>query len=89
MNKQKLRILARTLALELAGYGLLVAAYAAFVAPRLEKPLAQLFNNDNLIVYAFAGLGLIVVQGLILDAVTSFLVSQLHLDRLSPADKEN
>jgi len=82
MNNQKLRILARTLALELAGYGLLVAAYAAFVASRLEKPLAQLFNNDNLILYAFVGLGVIVVQGLLLDAITSFLINQLHLDRL-------
>jgi len=87
MNKQKLRVLICTIALELTGYGLLVAAYTAFVAPWLEEPLAQLFNNDNLIVYAFVGLGLIVVQGMLLDAITSFLLNQLHLDRLSSTNK--
>jgi hypothetical protein len=81
MNKREIRTLIRNVVIELIGYGILVVAYAVLVAPLLEEPLARLFGN-NLIAYAFVGLGLIVAQGLILDVITSFLVNQLRLDRL-------
>ncbi len=81
MNKQEIRTLVRKVVIELIGYGLLVVVYAVFVVPLLEKPLARLFDN-TLIAYAFVGLGLVVVQGLILDVITSFLINQLHVDRL-------
>ena len=81
MNKPEIRKLIRNILIALAGYGVLVVAYVAFVAPLLVEPLAGLFEN-NLIAYALVGLGLIVAQGLVLDVVTSFLVNQLRLDRL-------
>ncbi len=81
MSEREIRTLIRNVVIELIGYGILVVAYAALVAPLLEEPLARLFGN-NLISYAFVGLGLIVAQGLILDVITSFLVNQLRLERL-------
>ncbi len=81
MNKREIRTLIRNIVIALIGYILLVVAYAVFVAPLLKGPLARLFDN-TLIAYAFVGLGLVVVQGLILDVITSFLINQLHVDRL-------
>ena len=81
MNRREMRNLIRNIVIELVGYGILVVVYAAFGVPLLAEPLARLFGN-NLIAYALAGLGLIVAQGLVLDVITSFLVSQLRLDRL-------
>jgi hypothetical protein len=81
MNRQKVRRLVRNLVIELMGYGLLVVAYSTLVAPLLEEPLVRFFDNA-LLAYTFVGLGLIVVQSLILDVITSFLINQLRLDRL-------
>jgi hypothetical protein len=81
MSKREICILVRNIVIALIGYGLLVVAYAVFVAPLLEEPLDHLFDN-TLTAYAFIGLVLVVVQGLILDGITSFLINQLHLDRL-------
>ena len=81
MNTQTWRKVIRDLLIELAVYGVLVVVYS-FVASRLlEMPLARLFHS-NLTVYAFVGLGLIVAQGLLLDAITSFMIDRLRLDRL-------
>lgn len=81
MNKQNLLVLLRDFVIELIVYGLLVVTYAAVVLRLLSKPLARLFHN-NLVVYAFATLGLIVVQGALLDVITSFILNQLRLERL-------
>ena len=81
MKKQEMQRLLRNLVIELIGYGLLIVAYSVVAQRLLSEPLARLFDN-NLVAYAFVGLGLIVAQGLLLDVITSFLLDQLHLDRL-------
>ena len=80
MNKQKTRVLLRNFVVELIVYGVLVAAYSVIVLRLLVKPLAQLFHS-NLGVFAFVSLALIVAQGVLLDALTSFLLDKLRLER--------
>ena len=76
------RELIRNFLIELAVYGVLLVIYF-FVALRyLAEPLARLFEN-NLLVYAFMGLGLIVVQAVFLEFITSFLFDFLGLHRLT------
>jgi len=68
----------RNLALELLVYGILVTAYALIVLRWVAQPLNQLFH-DNLVIYAFVGLFLIVAQGALLERITSFLLVRLGL----------
>lgn len=68
-------------AIELLIYGLLVVGYFYLILRLLNDMLARLFQS-NLHVYGLVGLGLIVAQGLLLEMVTSFIVNQLHLERL-------
>lgn len=81
MKEAQVRTLIRNFAIEVLVYAILVVAYFFLVLRFLGDPLAKLFSN-NLVVYAFVGLALIVVQGAVLEFVTSFLISQLGLDRL-------
>jgi hypothetical protein len=75
-------ILIRNFLVELIVYGVLLVVYF-FVALRyLSEPLAQLFDSD-LFVYAVIGLGLIVVQAVFLEFVTSLLFDFLGLHRLT------
>ncbi len=73
--------LATNFLVELILYCVLVVGYALFVLRVLGDFLTRLFNND-LVVYAFIGLGLIVAQGVVLDVVTTFLLNWLRLERL-------
>ena len=76
------RELVRNFVIELVVYGILLAIYF-FVALRyLAEPLSNLFDN-NLIVYAFIGLGLIVVQAVFLEFITSLLFDFLGLHMLT------
>lgn len=76
------RELVRNFIIELFVYGILIFIYF-FVALRfLAQPLAALFQS-NLIVYAVLGLGLIVIQSVFLEFVTSLLFDFLGLHRLS------
>jgi len=80
MNKQeKLRSL-RNIVIELLVYGALVTLYALGVLQFLADPLADLYEN-NLTLYAWAALALIVIQGVALEEVTSFLLNRLRLGR--------
>jgi hypothetical protein len=81
MKTTKLRTLIRGFAIEMIVYGILVALYSVLVLYLLGKPLSQLFG-DNLTAYAFISLALIVTQAVLLDFVTSFLLDQLHLERI-------
>jgi hypothetical protein len=65
---------------ELIVYGGLVALYAVSVLQFLADPLANLYE-DNLTLYAWVALALIVAQGVVLDGVTSFLLDRLRLAR--------
>jgi hypothetical protein len=62
-------------------YTALVVGYFLLVLRLLGEPLKKLFT-DHLTLYAFAALALIVVQGVVLEFLTSFLVSRLRLERL-------
>ena len=80
MDKQeKLRSL-RNIVIELLIYGTLVTLYALGVLQFLADPLADLYEN-NLTLYAWVALVLIVIQGVALEEVTSFLLNRLQLAR--------
>ena len=79
--KSKTRSLLRNFVIELTVYGVLVTAYVVVVLRLLGEPLARLFSS-NLTAYALTGLILILVQGVLLDIVTSFLLDRLRLGRL-------
>jgi hypothetical protein len=78
-RKSKL-LAARNLAVEIVIYGALVTVYALSVLQLLADPLANLYY-DNLTVYAFVALFLIVGQGVVLEEVTSLLLARLRLSR--------
>jgi vacuolar-type H+-ATPase subunit I/STV1 len=75
------RKLIRNFALELLVYAALVVGYFFLVLRFLADPLENLFAN-NLILYAFIALGLIVAQAVLLETVTSFVMGLLGLDQL-------
>jgi hypothetical protein len=81
MKNPKVRKLVINFAIELVVYGLLVLAYFLLVLRYLNEILTELYNN-NLITYAFLGLGLVVAQGVVLEFITSFIISKLRLERL-------
>jgi hypothetical protein len=70
----------RNLVVELIVYGILVTFYALGVLRFLADPLANLYY-DNLTLYAWVALFLIVGQGMVLEMVTSFLIDRLRLVR--------
>jgi hypothetical protein len=81
MKQEDLRALIRNFLIELAVYGALVLGYSLVVLRWLAEPLNKHFHS-NLLVYALLSLGLIVVQGAVLDVVTAFLLSLLPTERL-------
>jgi len=81
LGSRRVRTLIRNFAVEVLIYALLVVGYFVLVLRLLGEPLKKLFM-DNLTLYAFAALALIVVQGAMLELLTSFLVSRLGLERL-------
>ena len=80
MDKKNAVKMIRSIVVELVVYGGLVTLYAASVLQLLADPLTDLYN-DNLTLYAWVALALIVAQGVVLDAVTSFLLDRLRLAR--------
>lgn len=81
MKKYGMRILVRNFVIELIVYAILVVGYFLAVLRLLAEPLNRLFHS-NLVIYALLALGLIVAQGVVLEAVTAFLLEQLRLERL-------
>lgn len=81
MKDSKARKLIQDFVIEMVVYAVLVVGYFFLVLRLLAAPLYKLFNN-NLIVYAIAALVLIVAQGVLLEAVTSFIMGLLGLDQL-------
>jgi hypothetical protein len=74
------RILIRNFLIELGVYGGLMTVYYLIALRLLSTPLRDLFL-DNLILYAVAALVLIVVQGVLLESLTSYLLERLGLQR--------
>ena len=81
MEKRRRWRLVRDFGLELILYAILVVAYSVLVLRLLSGLLARLFHDDP-VAYAFIGLGLIVAQGILLDAITTFLLDRLKPGRL-------
>jgi hypothetical protein len=80
LHNSEIRRLIRGFAIEIAVYAVLVVGYFFLVLRFLAEPLAKLFDS-NLVAYAFIALLLIVVQGVALEVVTSFIISLLGLDK--------
>lgn len=80
MTEQTKRLI-RNFILELLIYGVLLVVYFLTILQFLDEPLYNLFNQ-NLWVYAGAALLLIVVQAVVLEWVTSFLIARLGLETL-------
>lgn len=81
MKQADVRTLIRNFAIEVLIYGVLVLGYFFLVLRYLGEPLEELYTS-NLVVYAFVALALIVIQGVVLEFVTSFLINRLGLERL-------
>jgi hypothetical protein len=81
LKNPEVRSLIRNFGIEVLVYAILVVGYFFLVLRFLGEPLEGLYAN-NLTLYAFVALGLIVVQGAVLEIVTSFLINRLGLDRL-------
>ena len=81
MKRLEIRRLIRNFAIEVLVYAALVLGYFLLVLQFLGQPLARLFS-DNLVLYAIVALLLIVAQGVVLEAVTSFIMGLLGLDQL-------
>lgn len=81
LDNSEIRKLIRGFAIEVAIYAVLVVGYFFLVLRFLAEPLARLFDS-NLVAYAFVALLLILVQGVALEAVTSFIISLLGLDKI-------
>ena len=79
-EKRQVRTLVRNFAIELVIYGTLVVGYSLVVFRWLGHHLEDLIHR-SLTMYAFAALGLIVAQGVLLDLFTSLLLDVLKLDR--------
>lgn len=80
-KNRRVRTVIRNFAIEVLIYGVLVVVYFLLVLRLLGEPLKRLFT-ENLTIYAVAALVLIVVQGALLELLTSFLVSRIGLERL-------
>ena len=80
MKNPDVKILLRNFAIELVIYSVLVIAYVYLALRLLAEPLEALFES-NLVVYAFLGLILILAQAVLLETVTTFIVSRLKLER--------
>jgi hypothetical protein len=81
VNNPKISALLRNFVIELVLYGGLMLVYFVIVLRWLGEPLVSLFL-ENPTLYAPIGLVLILLQGVALEAVTSFLVARLGLERL-------
>ena len=79
-TKPDLPRLIRNFLIELIVYGILLVIYFFAVLRFLGDPINNLYAN-NTVIYAIVGLGLIVLQAVALEAVTSYLIRLLQLDR--------
>ena len=80
-RRPKLRKLVRNFIIELVVYGILLVIYFFAVLQFLGGMLNNLYLH-NTTIYAVVGLALIVTQAVVLEAVTSYLIRLLRLDRL-------
>ena len=72
------RTLVRNLVIELVVYGILLTVYVIVVLQWFVIPLQETFHN-NLVLYSFLSLVLLVAQAVLLEQLTSFLLERLGL----------
>ena len=80
MKRMEPRTLFRNLLIEIIIYGILVFGYYLLVLRWLDDWLMTIFNT-NLVYYAFVGLGMIFIQAVLLDFVTSILMKFIKTDQ--------
>ena len=80
MKKMEPGILFRNLLIEIIIYSVLIFAYYLLVLRWLDDWLLMIFNT-NLVYYAIAGLGMIFIQAVLLDFITSYLMKLIKLDQ--------
>lgn len=80
MKKLEPKILFRNLLVEITIYSILIFGYYLLVLRWMGDWLMTMFNT-NLVNYSLIGLGLIFVQAVLLDFVTSFLMKYIKLDQ--------
>ncbi len=80
MKKLEPRKLFRNLLIEIIIYSALIFGYYMLVLRFLDDWLLSLFQS-GLVLYSFVGLGLIIIQAVLLDFVTSFLMKYINLDQ--------
>ena len=80
MKKMEPRILFSNLLVEIIIYSVLIFGYYLLVLRWMGDWLNNMFNT-NLVYYSLVGLGLIFVQAVLLDFVTSFLMKYIKLDQ--------
>lgn len=80
MKKLEPRKLFRNLLIEIIIYSALIFGYYMLVLRFLDDWLLSLLQS-NLVLYSFFGLGLIIIQAVLLDFVTSFLMKYIKLDQ--------
>lgn len=81
-NVPPFRQMLRNLMIEMLVYGVLLVGYLFIVLEYFADPLRKLFEQD-LPFYAVVGLGLIIVQAVLLEFITSLLFDFLGLNRLT------
>jgi hypothetical protein len=80
LSKKNLPKLIRKFLIEMAVYGVLLIIYFFAVLRFLGNFLTGWYNN-SLITYAVLALMLIVAQGVLLEALTSYLLKLLRLEK--------
>ena len=73
-------ILFRNLLIEIVIYSFLIFGYYLLVLRWLDDWLMAIFSS-NLVYYAFFGLSMILIQAVLLDFVTSFLMKFIKTDQ--------
>jgi len=81
MDEHNVRIIIRNLIIEFVIYAILLVGYF-FAVLRLLNDVLERFFENNIVIYAFLGLALIVAQGVLLETLTSYLIRWLELERL-------
>jgi len=80
MKKLEPRKLFRNLLIEILIYSVLIFGYYLLVLRFLDDWLLSYFQS-SLILYSIFGLGAIIIQAVLLDFVTSFLMKHIKMDQ--------
>jgi hypothetical protein len=80
MKKLEPAVLFRNLLIEMVIYSILIFGYYLLVLRFLADWLMSIFQS-NLVIYSIFGLGIIIIQAVFLDFVTSYLMRHIKMDQ--------